>query len=115
MVDYPSTLPAPLISDFQESTPDFTIRTDMDAGVAKVRRRFSAAATPIQFTLLLTEPQAVTLDTFFRTTTAGGSLEFNMAHPRTGNTVTCRFSAPPAYALQGHRLYRVAMQMEILP
>lgn len=115
MVDYPASLPAPLISDYQESTPDFSIRSDTDAGIAKVRRRFTAVATPIQYGLMLTEAQAAILDTFYRTTTAGGSLEFNMTHPRTAATVTCRFTAPPAYALQGTNVYRASVQLEVLP
>ncbi len=115
MVDYPASLPAPLVSDFIEETPDFAIRTDMDAGIAKVRRRFTAISTPIQFGLVLTEAQASTLDTFYRTTTSGGTVEFNMAHPRTGTVVTCRFTAPPAYSLLGSKAYRVSLQMEILP
>ena len=57
MTVWPSSLPAPLLSTFKETPPDNVIRTSMDVGVAKVRKRTSANVRPISFSLMLTPAQ----------------------------------------------------------
>lgn len=114
MASWPS-LPAPLINTFRESTPDNILRTQMDKGVAKVRRRTTANARNIQFTLLLTEAQVSTLETFYITTLTSGADEFTYTHPRTGDSVTARFTQPPAYSDVNGVVYRAEISLEVLP
>jgi len=109
------TLPAPIINTFNETLPDNVIRTSMDKGPAKVRRRTTANVRPIQFSMVLTEAQVATLDTFYNTTTLSGAQEFDYTHPRTGATVSARFTQPPAYSDINGLAYRVEVQLEILP
>ena len=73
--------PAALPQDFQidgygETLPDVTIRTKMDAGPAKVRRRFTANVRPIKCKLKVTDTQYVALASFFQNDCAGGALSF---------------------------------------
>ncbi len=42
MATWPATLPAPALSSLRETPPDNLIRTQMDKGPAKVRRRTTA-------------------------------------------------------------------------
>lgn len=112
---WPAALPQALLLGLTETAPNLTIRTQMEAGPAKVRQRFTAAPRPVQGELVLTESQANTLDTFYVTTLAGGALRFGWRHPRTDAAVTYRFTEPPSYQQIGALQYRVAMKLEILP
>ncbi len=113
---WPAALPdSASWEDYQESMPDMVIRTAMDAGPAKVRRRFSAAPTSISGTMLMNSSQVATLDAFFRDSTAGGSLAFSWTHPRTGAEVACRFLSPPQLRHVAGPLWRVELAIEILP
>jgi len=114
MANWPS-LPAPLINTFKETVPDNILRTNMDRGVDKVRRRTTANARPIQFAMTLTEAQVSTLETFYVTTLGSGALEFTYVHPRTGDSVSARFAAPPAYSDINGIVYRAEIQLEIIP
>lgn len=114
MASWP-TLPAPLINTFRESVPESTIRSQTDKGPAKVRRRSTAMPRPVQFTLMLTPAQVATLDAFHETTTVGGSQEFDYTHPRTGSTVSARFTSPPSYSDVNGINYRASIELEIIP
>lgn len=114
MATWPS-LPAPLINTFKETVPDNILRTSMDRGVDKVRRRTTANARGIQFTLLLTPAQISTLETFYVTTLLSGADEFDYTHPRTGATVNARFTQPPAYSDVNGINFRAEIALEVLP
>lgn len=115
MAMWPATLPAPSINSFQETPPDNLIRSNMDKGPAKVRRRTTANVRPIQFTLMLTEAQVAILDTFFNTTVFGGAEEFDYTHPRTGDAVSARFVSPPQYMEKEGVVYGASISLEIMP
>lgn len=116
MASWPSTLPQlPLAGGFSESPPDTTVRTKMDAGPAKVRRRFTANVRPFKVSFLMTSEQIGYLDTFYVTTTVGGSASFTWVSPRTGSTKSFRFISPPEYNLSSGDYWSVAMQLEQLP
>ena len=91
------------------------VRTKMDAGPAKLRRRFTAGVRTLELPLVLSDAQVQALDTFFVTDTAGGSLRFDYAHPRTGAVIKCRFVAPPKYDLIAPSRWRATLQLEVLP
>ena len=57
MQAYPSTLPAPLVSGYTLSPVDQTVRTDMEVGAARVRRRTRARNDLIDVSFLLTAAQ----------------------------------------------------------
>jgi hypothetical protein len=109
------TLPPPAINSFSEQSPDNTIRSSMDKGPDQVRRRTSANVRLISFSLKLTATQTETLDTFYQTSTAGGSLAFDYNHPRTGAAVQARFTQPPTYSDIEGQIYNAEVSLEILP
>jgi len=113
---WPSSLPAyPLERNLEEAPPDNAIRTQMDAGPAKVRRRFTANVRDFQVTLYLTRSQVASLDAFFLTDVKGGSLVFDWKNPRTGSAAELRFVGKPRYFQRGDNLYEVMVQLEEMP
>lgn len=112
---WPVTLPAPALNSLRETPPNNTIRTNMDKGPDKVRRRTTANVRPISFTLKLTPAQVATLDTFYDNTTFSGADEFDYTHPRTGAAVTARFVSPPEYSESEGVIYNCSISLEIMP
>jgi len=109
---WPSVLPQDFqIDGYNETLPDVTIRTKMDAGPAKVRRRFTTNVRPIKCKLKVTDTQYVALASFYQNDCAGGALSFIWAikdpvlvalFPALITdvvngivTLTLRFTAPP--------------------
>src|SRR5690606_30510317 len=93
---WPSTLPTePFVRSFRESLPKNTIRTQMEVGPAKVRRRSTARVKTISFILPIPRADVPTFTTFFEDTLADGSLPFDFTHPRTLETLTFRFLDDP--------------------
>lgn len=100
---------------YQEDVPLTTVRTTMDTGPQKVRRRFTAGPRPFKVQLALTTAQVATLDDFFVNTCYGGALSFTWTHPRTGAGGTFRFKQGIAYSRQGPDLWFAKFEMELLP
>lgn len=117
MAAWPGTLPqVPLANGFQEVHPELSLRTNMDVGPAKVRRRQTAGVVTMVCPFRLTTAQRATLVTFWQTTLAGGSLTFTWVHPITSAVITCRMVNPPQFAPLSRGMYwGTTMQIEILP
>lgn len=115
MAVWPSTLPAPFLSSLQETPPNNVIRSSMDVGPAKVRRRTTANVRNLSFNLMLTPAQVEILDEFYLDDVSGGVLEFDYEHPRTGQSVSARFTEPPQYQEREGVVYSVSVSLEILP
>lgn len=113
---WPETLPGDvLVAGYSESLPNAVLRTEMDAGPAKVRRRSTAAARPLRATMALTRTQAAALDTFFTTTLSMGSLPFTLTHPRTLSQVSFRFVSPPVLVPVSGAEWSAELDLEVLP
>ncbi len=114
---WPASLPQePLTQGFSEQAPSTAIRSQMEAGPPKVRRRFTAGVRNIECQLRLTPAQVDTLDAFFGSTVAGGALPFDWKHPRGGTAVTFRFVEPPSYTpVARGTLWQASLRLEILP
>lgn len=116
MPSWPLTLPQkPLLHGYRENKPKTVVRTEMDQGPAKVRRRSSAGVTLLETVWLLNAAQLAALDAFFDVTIAGGAVAFDFAHPRTGGNILCRMTAPPEYRSVNGSACHVTIMMEVLP
>ncbi len=116
MPSWPGTLPQNFqVQGFSEQEPDLLLRSEMDAGPAKLRRRFTAGVRPVTTTLILTQTQKATLSTFFGTTLSGGALSFDWVLPNTATTATYRFTGPPVYQALGNNLFSAQLNLEVLP
>lgn len=92
------------------------LRSDMDLGPAKVRRRTTANVRLIECAFLIDVSQRATFDTFFNSTLEGGTLPFELDHPITGTTSDFRFVEEPTYsAVSGSLYFHLNCRLEILP
>ena len=116
MATFPTTLPKPTQSDYQENRQSQLIRSQMDTGPAKIRRRFTANSAEYSVSWEFTGSQLSTFETFFNSTIDGGSVEFTWVQPRTDASVTARF-VDGVYSVSslGHDLYRVSSKLEVMP
>lgn len=92
-----------------------TIRTQMDAGPAKVRRRFTAA--PMGFsgtTGFMTRAQVEVFEMFFAQDLAMGALPFEARDPVTCTVRTYRFVDSYIVRPVGSRM-QISAELEILP
>lgn len=96
---WPISLPVPLVEGISYTPGQNVIRTQMDAGAAKVRRRFTAVPETLTFNLVLTGAQVQVLQDFVEITLAE-VLPFDWIDFRkpTGTGVTYRFTKRPSYS-----------------
>jgi len=111
---WPDSLPATLLLAGLSMQPqDNVIRTAMDAGPKKARRRYTASAKTFSGKQVLSAEQFIIFKHFYHATIADGVLRFNFTDPVTLETAEFRFTgAYSATALDG--LWEVAMPLERL-
>ena len=113
---WPTSLPEYLNQDsYAESPPDVTIRTQMDAGPTKTRRRFTTNSRFLTGTIQIDSAQRVTLDTFYVSTLAGGALSFEWVHPVTRAVADFKFTAAPSYRAVSGLVFQATLPLELLP
>lgn len=112
---WPVTLPqALLFSGYGQQSADVLLRTSMDTGPAKVRRRASAGVEPTEGKIILTSTELGYLRTFYDTTLLGGALRFSWKDPITKAVEELRITKPPAWiTVEG--LFQVTLSLEIMP
>jgi hypothetical protein len=115
MVAYPITLPQQaLVDGFNLKAKAQNIRTQMESGPSKVRRRFTKKISNFKITQRLTAAQFDILETFYDTTLQGGSLSFTFTHPINGTTLTLRFTEELDYRADGPINFIVSMALETI-
>lgn len=120
-VIWPVGLPqAPQVARYSQVDQDRTVRTSMDVGPAKVRRRATAAIETCEIELSLTRAQVATLKTFFRDSVFAGAVPFEWKHHETGNQIDYRFTGPPTFTPRASRqagteYWTAAFQLEAMP
>lgn len=115
MPSWPSDLPPPFTGTVKTSTPKNIIRTSMEVGPAKVRRRTTADVAPLSFSMRLEESLLTVFDTFYLVTCASGALSFDYTHPISGDAVTARFVGEQGVQHISGDVYDVSVSLEVLP
>lgn len=115
---WPPGLPQNPEKGFTESVGVSVLRTPMEAGPAKMRKRFKRPGI-LNVSYLLSTDQVALLETFVFTTLQG-VFRFNFTHPRTTQLVEVRIVPGQDgtyyavnYVAPGY--WKVALQLEILP
>lgn len=115
-ISWPSTLQQLLNeSNFGIAKGETVLRTDMDIGPAKTRRRFTKSVDTFTGSIWVTPDEYLIFETFYDTTLNGGSLTFTFPHPITQVPTDFRFKAAPKYSPVGPQLFEVQMEWEKLP
>lgn len=118
MSTWPTTLPAlnfpHAAHNYQREPQDPTLRTPMDAGPAKVRRRYTAVPVTISFTTLLSDAQYATEQAFYNDTVKATG-RFDWTDPATQQTATFRYVTPTSAVAAGGGFWRATFNLEILP
>jgi len=100
---------------YSEKPPDNSLRTEMDDGPVKTRRRSIAARRPITAQKQMTASDVAILDTFYTDTLVDGTLPFDWINVRTDASVEMMFVEAPVYEALGGSAWMVSMKLEILP
>jgi hypothetical protein len=100
---WPAGLPQYVMQQgFSEKLPDMLLETQMEAGPAKARRRYTSDYRLFSVSVAMTAAQRATFETFFITTVMGGSLPFDWKDPVTQANATFRFKKPvPQFGIRG--------------
>jgi len=113
-ISWPESLPKTLrLEGLQAQYKDPVIRTEMDAGPAKARLRYTRPPKQYSGSVVLDNDERITLDWFYRIATRFGALRFNFTNPQTGETREYRFREPPGETVID-RLWLVALELEEL-
>jgi len=111
---WPGSLPKTLfINGLSAKRKTSVIRTAMDAGPKKTRRRYTASTKDFTGKMLLNSEQRLTLEQFYDVTLAGGVYRFNFTDPQT--LVTAEFRFREEYTENSaDGLFEITMQLERL-
>lgn len=113
---WPSGMPQHVqMQGFSEKLPTNVIKSKMDYGPDKVRRRDVAAVTEIQCQQILSSDQRGTLVLFFRETLFDGARTFDWVHPVTQTSCEMRFTEPPSITPLGNALFTASYKLEVQP
>ncbi len=116
MATWPVTLPQNvLVKGFSETLPDLVLRTPMESGPAKSRRRLSYNVRVIPCYIIVTQAQAAIFDTFYNTDLEGGALSFDWVSPRTGVAASLHFTGVPKLTALSNQDWEIFMPLEIMP
>ena len=113
---WPETLPQELLMDgYGGKAPDLLLRSAMEVGPSKVRRRATAGVRPVSGEMYLTAEQLEIFKEFYNDDLLAGSLRFDWTDPDDGTTaVEMRFTEAPSWSME-EGYYRITLALEILP
>lgn len=110
---WPGDLPqAPLTSGYSEKLQDNVVRSTMDAGPRKIRKRYTSAPITIDCTFFMDQTQLATFRTFYGTTLQDGSLPFEWTVPSSNTTLSFMFVEPPSISIIDPILFNVKVKLE---
>ena len=116
MATWPTTLPRPLVAGYAIAPMDLTVRTDMEAGAARVRRRSAARNDQVSVTWIFTDTQMATFRAWFDGDCANGASWFTV-DLNTGDTglrlVQARFVGPWQSEMQPGPYWQVSGKLEV--
>lgn len=121
MATWPGTLPQYFEVGVLDTRQQGFIRTEMDTGPFKQRKRFTAVSRFLTGTMLLTGTERATFETFYVTSINQGADAFDFIDPSTFATVSARFVQPPTLSAvagggtAGTAQWRVELALEVLP
>lgn len=115
LTTYEALPDAPLNSSYSDTTVSGVLRSSMDIGIAKQRRRYTAEVRTLAAQFFLDKYQKQILEQFYDDTLVGGTLDFTWTEPITGEALVCRFPGKrPAFSALEYG-FIASCEFEILP
>lgn len=105
-------------SGFQMGRARNSIRSTMETGPQKVRRRSTAGVKPLRGSMTMTTEQLDSFRVFYDSTLIDGNIPFDIPDPMDeDNTLLVRFDTdqPPVEEFASHDKWLVNMVLEVLP
>lgn len=117
MVAWPDTLPQSFdgTGSYQETPEPTTLRTAMDTGVVKLRRRTTRSEIRVSGTMYITGDQAEIFIGWFQDTIKGGSLAFTAQLTLSAATRVFQFVEEPNINHVGGDVFQLSMKLLVLP
>ena len=117
MASWPGSLPEYVLQEgYDEKFADQSVESPMDAGLAKMRRRFTTNSRRFEVVCIMDNTQVAAFETFYYTTLAAGTLPFDWVHPRTRASVEFRFRKPvPSITPKSGEDFNVRFSLELMP
>lgn len=113
---WPISIPqTPIPDGFQDGIQELSIRSKMDVGPDKIRRRYTAGIRKLQMQFHMNGTQKSDFRAFYITTLLGGSLAFDFEDPAEGGTIELRFVTPPNIEYIGGDYWLIKCDCEKLP
>jgi hypothetical protein len=103
-------------SSYQAKRQDGTLRTDMETGLPKVRRRFTAVVKSFEGSIIMTQAELTTFESWFDNVIGFGALTFMFPHPITQVSTEMRFIGSYKEAQDEDTMdFEVQLEFEIIP
>ena len=102
------------MAGFQETPQNVIVRSQVDSGPAKTRRRTTAGVINLEMQFRMTTAQLITFRAFYLTDLQAGALSYTWKHPITGVNGAFRMVEPPRMAPAGAS-WLVGVKAEMLP
>ena len=117
MASWPSDLPQEFEQDgFRAAGRENVLRSQVDAGPNKTRRRFTSAPYPIRGSMTMTGPQLDQFRDFLENEIADGAISFSFPKPRDPATVvTVKFNTTPQWAAARGDNFLVSLDLSVMP
>lgn len=97
MATWPTTLPLPQVSGYSVKPVQAFLRTNMDKGAARQRKRFSAVPVIVSVSFMLTQTQFETFEAWWHFNIADGAGWFNTSLANGKGITTCEARFTGAY------------------
>ncbi len=103
-----------LLGSFSEQAAPSTIRSSVEAGVPKVRRRYTSTYFNVSAAINATRDQLNILQAFYDVDLQGGALRFIFLNPTTGDDREFRFVNPYVVTPLSDKEWLISMELERL-
>lgn len=115
MVTWPTTLPLPTIQGYGVQPGDAVLRTDMEAGLARQRRRFTSSPSTINVQFLMTRNQFAVFEAWYKFEAKEGAefFDIDLLGGIGLTTHTARFTRQFDAKLRNGTLWDISSELEI--
>lgn len=117
---YPLSLPqTALVTGYDENYPNMLLRSPMDTGPSKVRRKATNKPFTMTVPLIMSTAQKQLFEDFVTNTLEGGALRFGFTHPTKNTQIECRIipaddsNLYSMTSIEGY--WNITLNLEVMP